>query len=77
MVILGGWVFLMSEVPLLGWGEVEVGEAGCCILRGSGEHGGRKTTEPFWIQHRGTSMIRNTPLLGTYSRTMPRVQGRS
>ena len=29
------------------------------------------------VEYRGTSLIRNTPLLGPYSRTIPRVLWRS
>jgi hypothetical protein len=64
MGILGGERFLMSEVPLY----MVTRGVRCCPGRREGPE-----VEVALPRYRGTSLIRNTPLLGPYSRTLPRV----
>ena len=74
-------MFLMSEVPLqgLGPGVRELGFRGWGLgFRGQGVGTGAGSREEAasastasWC--RGTLLIRSTPLLGPYSRAMPRV----
>ena len=54
---MGGWAFSYGEIPL-------------CIDRGAN----RKVVLACGDElYRGIALIRNTPLLGPYGRTIPRV----
>jgi len=62
MVMLGGWVFLMSEIPM---------------YRGTSLKRSRDPFRITAGLYMGIPLIRTPPLLGPYSRTMPGVLGGS
>ena len=65
MGVLGGWAFLMGEVPLY------ILEVAMGVVFDPWQVVGPPR---FALWYRGTSLIRNRPPLGPYSRPMPRAQ---